>query len=214
MHPLLKACHGNTNAPIANGREYSWVISEEATNYTLSLDHGKVRYMFVDEEGRVLEVGHADAGEVIGVPAEIDASEVFIRLDLIKGDKKTAQLLKIEPLSGADSQESARALSLGTTYEYTLGDATEGWFSFEPATGQSYVIQTSALMAGVDTVIEVYQRPDDALIGADDDSGFDDLASRLDMEAENDDAWLIRVLNIADGADGSFQIVVQQPSMP
>lgn len=77
----------------------------------------------------------------------------------------------------------------------------EDWFELATVSGKEYVIQTSNLAVGVDTVVQVFDRDGVTLLTSDDNSGGG-AASRLEWQAPLDGTYFVRVVRASGSAYG------------
>lgn len=95
-----------------------------------------------------------------------------------------------------DSLAEASRIRVGETQSHNLHAAgDQDWTYFEAVGGGTYLIETSNLGSGVDTIIYVYDEGGNEL-AADDDKGGEFLASRLEWTAESDGALYVVVRDI------------------
>jgi len=88
----------------------------------------------------------------------------------------------------------------------------EDWFRLEAAAGKKYVIQTTNLAAGVDTVIEVYNLDGVTFLASDDNSGGG-TASRLEWQAPMDGTYFVRVSQTpgsVNGCNAAYKLSVSE----
>ncbi len=88
----------------------------------------------------------------------------------------------------------------------------EDWFRFDALAGKKYVIQTSNLATGVDTIIQLYDLNSVDLLASNDNYG-NTPASRLDWIAPLDGTYFVRVTRASGSAyscSASYQFSVTQ----
>ena len=76
--------------------------------------------------------------------------------------------------------------------------ADEDWYRVDMNAGRSYTLQTSALAANVDTILELYDT-DGVTRLASDDNGGGGKASRIDWQSSHDGTYFVRV-SMASGS--------------
>jgi len=113
-----------------------------------------------------------------------------------------------------DTYATASTLALGEPLASALDIADdEDWFRFEATAGMEYVIETADLAAGVDTLLELYDRDGLSLLATDDDGG-EGAASRLEWQAPASGVYYARVIGAsgsAYGCDAAYTLRVQGP---
>jgi hypothetical protein len=90
----------------------------------------------------------------------------------------------------------------------------QDWLKLNTIAGQRYVIQTSNLASGVDTVLQVYDLDGVTILTSDDNSGGG-KASRLVWQAPQTGTYFVRISQApasAFGCSATYQISVSQQS--
>jgi RHS repeat-associated protein len=111
----------------------------------------------------------------------------------------------------------AGTFAIGTTQTHRFcvaGD--QDWTSFTAAAGQTYVIETRNLAAGVDTILELYQPNGTTLIVADDDGGGN-RASRIQQTFTTAGTYYVKARDyssVAGGATLSYDLRISDPQAP
>ncbi len=113
-----------------------------------------------------------------------------------------------------DNFYAARPISTNGSPASRLFDIVqdEDWFKFDAVAGTRYVVQTSNLASGVDTIAQVYDLDGVTVLASDDNSGGG-KASRLTWQAPLSGTYFIRVSRAAGGAYGcsaTYQLKVSQ----
>lgn len=109
-----------------------------------------------------------------------------------------------------DTYSAATPISTdGTLYDgeiETGGDVH--YFSFSAASGYGYVILTSQLGGGCDTVIHLYDTDGTTELDWDDDGGTEQLASRIVWQANSQGTYYVRVKHYNDTDTGTYKISI------
>jgi murein DD-endopeptidase MepM/ murein hydrolase activator NlpD len=112
-----------------------------------------------------------------------------------------------------DTYETASTLALGEPLASALDIADdEDWFRFEATAGLEYTIETTGLAAGVDTLLELYDRDGLSLLATDDDGG--EAASRIEWQAPASGVYYARVTGASEsayGCDAAYTLRVAGP---
>jgi len=97
----------------------------------------------------------------------------------------------------------------GTLYdgEIEIGGDVD-YFSFGAASGYRYVILTSQLGVGCDTVIRLYDTDGTTELDMDDDGATEHLASRIVWQANSPGTYYVRVEHYNDTGTGTYKISI------
>jgi hypothetical protein len=96
----------------------------------------------------------------------------------------------------------------GDSLPGTIGTAGDkDWFKFEGTAGVEYVIDTSDLGTGSDTVMSLFRDDGTTLIVTDDDGG-DGLASRIVWTADQTGLFFIKVTHYSASGTGTYRISI------
>ncbi|GAI50764.1 unnamed protein product, partial [marine sediment metagenome] len=82
------------------------------------------------------------------------------------------------------------------------------YFSFSAASGYRYVILTSQLGGGCDTVIHLYDTDGTTELDSNDDGGTEPLASRIVWQANSPGTYYVRVKHYNDTDTGTYKISI------
>jgi len=89
--------------------------------------------------------------------------------------------------------------------------ADEDWYQADMSAGRSYALQTSALGANVDTILELYDTDGVTRLASDDNSGGG-KASRIEWQAPHDGTYFVRVSpagGSASGCSATYELSVE-----
>ncbi|MDH4208494.1 MAG: hypothetical protein OEV76_06455, partial [Anaerolineae bacterium] len=96
-----------------------------------------------------------------------------------------------------DTQEQANRISQGSSQVHTIHQPEDrDWVFLEVQEGQTYVVETSGLQGGMDTIIFLHEKEGEAL-AENDDSGAEEMGSRI--------TWLAR-------SSGTLYVAIQDYS--
>jgi len=175
------------------------VLSEPAT-VTVTYDADSLRHLDAAQLG--LYRYDEGAGSWVAMETTIDAEAMTATAQTVEQgafDLQAPLLCSSETQEPDDAFHHAEPMALGATSTRLLDIADdEDWFAVVAAQGESYVLETTGLATGVDTLLELYDA-DGVTLLAQDDNGGDGAASRLVWEAPADGVYYARVL----GAEGS-----------
>jgi hypothetical protein len=90
---------------------------------------------------------------------------------------------------------------------HVAGDAD--WFSLNFMMPGQHTVETSNLMFGADTVIELFRQGDETALAVDDDGGAEPGASKLTFERDTMSSYLLRVSH-ASGGTGHYMIQLRE----
>ncbi|MGB8982199.1 MAG: peptidoglycan DD-metalloendopeptidase family protein [Anaerolineales bacterium] len=118
-------------------------------------------------------------------------------------DLQAPLICPADTLEPNDHHDGSSAVQTNGTSVNNLFDIAqdEDWFQFEAMTGRNYLLQTTDLAAGVDTILEVYDTDGAALLASNDNYGTGS-ASLVQWQAPGDGIYFVRVAQAAGSAFG------------
>ncbi len=207
----------NLNPP--GDRDYLTFEVSARTRYTvetgnLGAECDTVLFLY-DEDG--IELTHDDDGgegelasrvswtaqqdgvffaEVRAFDEEAQGADTEYDVWVSEGEAIVSELDEYEP---DNVMEHAAELTLGVPQKHTIHvEGDRDWLRFQVEKGSSYVIETSDLRGGIDTVIQLYDETGQELATNDDGSG-EDLSSRITWTAAADGILYVMVRDFSEG---------------
>jgi len=210
-------------------RVLQWLTGNNASLNTLTDDSGFSQPITVSVTYGVTEVLHLNSNqltvyhwddtdntwEALTTTMDIKKSQAIAQTTEIGSfDLQAPLLCPTDSQEPDDSYDAARAVPLDGTPVSRLFDIAqdEDWFHLEAVAGRSYVVQTSNLAVGVDTIVEVYDLDGVTLLASDDNSGGG-WTSYLEWQAPLDGIHFVRVTQASGsicGCDATYELSVKQ----
>lgn len=189
---------------------------------TRALDDGTDTVMaLLDAQGRVLDEDDDGGEENLASRLEIGGDQrgpLFLRVGLLEQGGGRFELILEQappPQPGAPPRTLAEAvghpaLAVGEALSLSLRPRQEAYLRL-PADGQDLVALTRRLAEGADTVLALLDA-NGRVVAEDDDSGEEDLASRLEVPGAQRRPLFLRVGTLGGG--GAFELVLLPDAAP
>jgi len=190
----------------ANVAHSAVALSGFAEPITMTINYADTEMIHLDEQQMSIFYWDESQSKWLQLPTSVDTGENLAEaLTTETGSfSLQASLICTEDSSEPDDNyDAASMISPDGALAIRLFDVAqdEDWFKLATVSGKKYVIQTSSLAVGVDTVIEVYDLDGVTLLASDDNSG-EGVASRLEWQALLDGTYFIRVVQASGSTYG------------
>jgi murein DD-endopeptidase MepM/ murein hydrolase activator NlpD len=211
---VLEWLTGSGNSGKPNTKTATGSFTQPAT---LTVTYGVTETQHLDTSKLTISRWNDSTGAWVALPTAVDTNQK-------QATAQTTEIgnfdLQAPPLCPADSQEpddkyySARTIAPDGTQVSDLFDIAqdEDWFKLDAVAWKKYLIQTSNLAAGVDTLLQVYDQGGVTVLTFDDNSGGG-KASRLLWQAPQNGTYFVRVTQTSGSAYGcsaTYQLSVMQ----
>lgn len=183
-----------------------------STPITISVAYSETNLVHLDEDRLVLYHWNEESAAWIALPSLVDQTQKQV----IAHTTKVGSFDLQAPLRcPADTQEydddhytasSIFVEDAPTTHLFDSPEDTD-WFKWEATSWKTYLIQTSDLAPGVDTVLELYSLDGLTLLSSDDSSG--ERASKLIWQAPRGGTYFFRVAQASGstfGCDAKYTV--------
>lgn len=150
----------------------------------------------------LIDSGEVSTGESFPIRAHRDVAVRLARqaeCDSSEGMRVEVRLRqRPKPVTATASVVEAPALDAGRYLLELSGPSAAAWFRVSGELGRFYVVETSQLSSGFDSVLAVYDAAGKSLLREDDDGGVAPLSSRLVLRA-GPEPLPIRLTTLRDG---------------